>query len=167
MIDDDTEVTALAPLAPRVVEAELVDEAPAGFVRVRVLRHPFTLEREDFTVPEGVTLAQIVEQAAIAARWTATIVTIDGGAVPREWWPRVRPRRGHFVLVRALPAGGGGGGDKGWFQILLGTVLAIVGFFVPLIGPALTSLGVGMALNGVPSLLLPPGPGPTHPELPA
>jgi sulfur carrier protein ThiS len=150
-------------LAVRVLEGEIVDEVEqlVGLVRVRVLRNPFTLERHDFLVAEGATLAEIVERAELK-EWTDALVSIDGSVVPREWWPRVRPRRGHYVVVRARPAGSSGGGGKGWLQTLLGVVITIIGivmFFVPVLrafAPYVLTMGIGMIISGVVSLLMPP-----------
>lgn len=143
-------------LARRVPEGELVDE-PAGYIRVLALCSPFTLERRDFRVAEGGTLGDIVRGLGLPA-WKSALVAIDGSPVPLEWWERVRPRADHLVTVRAIPRGQGDSETKGWVQILAGIVLIIAGivlietpFGVPMI-----MMGVGLAVSGIVTLVLPP-----------
>lgn len=152
-------MTPPTELAVRVVEAELLeDEGLVGQVRVRTLPNPFSLECRDFTVPEGTTLEAIVDRAELA-EWTGAYVLLDGDMVPRGWWKHVRPRAGHLVTVRALPAGGDNG-LKGALQIVAGVILIIVGAlasgFLQPYGPGLIVAGIGLILGGLVTLLTPP-----------
>jgi hypothetical protein len=155
-------------LAPIVHEAQLVDESPVGYVRVLVLANVFSLERFERRIPEGQTLGEIVRGLGLPG-WQSALVAIDGEAIPRQvgrtvWWDLVRPKAGHVVTVRAIPRGGGGGGDKAWIGIAAGVLLVAIGvvlaiatwgalspFAVPLI-----VMGVGLIAGGVITLVFPP-----------
>src|SRR5262245_59416842 len=99
-----------------VHEAELVGELPAGFADVLVLRSPFTFARTSHRVAHGLTLEEILADVGLED-WKGALISVDGHAVPPEWWPRVRPRSGHLVVIRAIPRGGGDN-NKGFLGIL-------------------------------------------------
>lgn len=73
--------------------------------------HPFRAERSLVEMPEGLSLLELLEvvQPDPILRRHA-VIFIRGEVIPREWWPRVRPRAGTHVEVKVLPTGGGGGG---------------------------------------------------------
>jgi sulfur carrier protein ThiS len=166
MSDDD------GALVPYVPEAEIVDDAPAGFVRVLVLRNVFTLDRFERRIPEGQTLAEIVRGLGLPG-WQSALVAIDGEAIPHrigstDWWALVRPKAGHVVTVRAIPRGGNE--NKGWIQVAAGVVLIAIGIILiatspttaglgAVIGVGLITMGVGLAASGALTLIFPP-PGP-------
>lgn len=73
---------------------------------------PFSNKQVQLTVPLGATLADIVN-TAIPERYKAApvgaVVMINGEIIPKEYWPRVRPKAGlHNIAVRVVPQGGGG-----------------------------------------------------------
>jgi hypothetical protein len=75
---------------------------------------PFSRDVQRAVAPAGVSVAEIVARAAIPPAYRSHLrVWIDDREVPRDWWPRVRPREGRTVLVAVVPAGGGGGGGGG------------------------------------------------------
>jgi hypothetical protein len=86
-------------------------------------------------------------------------IEIDGVEVLPEWWSRVRPKSGHLMTVRAIPAGGGDGGGKDVMRavLMIGVIAASIwvgglGFAAaPYLGGALGVLG-SLAVNA----LIPP-----------
>ena len=102
-------------------------------VRVASAPHPFRPASHDLTIPEGRSLAEIIElvQPDPVLRAHAHIY-IDGWLVPRERWRVVRPRAGHLVSISIVPAGGGGGKNPLRFVLSLAVVAASIGFGGPL-----------------------------------
>jgi hypothetical protein len=103
---------------------------------------PFSAERVDAVVPEGPTLADIVDATGLPLVYAPYLrVTINDGRVPAEWWSRVRPRAGTHVTIEVVPmGGGGGGGGKNPLRTVL-TLAVIVASFA-LGGPLGTFLGI-------------------------
>jgi hypothetical protein len=64
------------PLAVRVLEGEIVDAEPAGYVDVLALTNPFTAERVTKRVPEGQTLVDILHGLGRPS-WKGALVSID------------------------------------------------------------------------------------------
>jgi hypothetical protein len=159
----DTRNNGAIALAPRVLEGEIVDREVAGAIRVLALKNPFTPGRVESHVPEGSTLLDIVTGLELED-WKGALVAIDGLPVEQKWWASVRPKAEHLVTVRAIPRGGGGSGDKGWIQLAAAVVLIVVGIILwaTPFGVPLIILGIGMAISGALTLLLPP---PTLPKL--
>jgi hypothetical protein len=140
------------PVIPEQPTIELLDRAadtPAESFRVVTATHPFSFERKELSLPEGATVAEIVAAAKIPHGCMAR-VTINGVPVTDEWWPRVRPRKGAVVLVRAVPLGGGGGQGQDQNKTLR-TVLQVV---VAIVAIVLIVLSYGAATPAVASLYL-------------
>lgn len=71
-------------------------------------RHPFDQDPGTFPVRAGQTLAEMLREGAQGAELSELLeVRIGGEVVPREWWPRVRPREGVAILVTGLVRDGG------------------------------------------------------------
>ncbi|MDE1151415.1 MAG: host specificity factor TipJ family phage tail protein [Micavibrio sp.] len=71
--------------------------------------HPFAAERIERTLPAGNSIAAIAAAMLPDARLTPHLhAFINGHAVPRESWHRVRPKAGTVLTLRLLPMGGGG-----------------------------------------------------------
>lgn len=89
-----------------------VDEK--GTVPVSVRAVPIGVARVE-RMAAGMTLAAMVEAAAIPARRLGSVVArIQGKRVPREWWPFVRPHAGALVEIAVVPRiGGVAGGLQG------------------------------------------------------
>ncbi len=77
-------------------------------VRVAAMPHPFRLDTVNAELPEGLTLAEILEsvQPDEVLRRKACIF-IDDWMVPRGHWHVTRPNAGRLVTIRAVPEGGG------------------------------------------------------------
>jgi predicted phage tail protein len=147
-------------LTPYIAEPEIIDRQAAGSVRVLTLPSPFSFAREEQSVPEGRTLAEILASLELE-NWKDALVAIDGRPVKQEWWATTRPKPGHLVCIRCIPRGGGGGSDKSWISIAAGVILIVVGIL--LLGtwaapasPYLITLGVGLVVSGALQLIFPP-----------
>ena len=117
----------------------LITEAPPvnNGVLVTAAAHPFRIERDVLWMPEGLTISEMLEIAQPDPMLILHAVAFIGGEViPREYWPRVRPKSGVHVEFRVLPAGGGSGG-KSPLRIIL-TLAVFAASFI--IGPSLGSL---------------------------
>lgn len=113
-----------------------------------VYREPFGIQPEVRHMLEGLSLAEMAERmgSTLPAEFPAHgIICVNGRAVHREWWPRVRPKaqaRGKRVEVTFhCPPRGGGGEDGGGKQIF--ALLATI---------ALIAITGGIAANGIASL---------------
>lgn len=84
---------------------------------------PFELHRKTVFVPEGITLAEMVEIAVPRkVSGVTVVVNINDSNVPQEFWKIVRPKKSTIVSVNIIPAGGGGG-DTG--KQILSVVIAV------------------------------------------
>jgi len=104
-------------------------------VDVIAVPHPFSTKRIAVQVREGATLAEIVAQAGLSPLVDARVFIERAGLVygpiSRDWWPRIRPKRGSRVTIRALPSGGGGGGDSNkTLRLILQIVVIIVAIVI-------------------------------------
>jgi hypothetical protein len=141
-------------LATYVHEAEIVDQ-----VRVLALLNPFTMQRVELYLDEGLTVGEMVRAAGMWD-WTGAVVHLDGALVPESLWERVRPYAGHLVTIRAVPRGGGGSGNKAWITVAIGVVVLIVGIVLAVfgfgVGTPLIVAGIGIILGGVMQMVMPP-----------
>lgn len=85
--------TAVVPVCPREVT-------------VFAAGHPLRAEVQEFRKPEGLTIAEIVDQVALASELRAyTFVAINGERIPEDCWHLVKPKAGAHVLVKVVPKG--------------------------------------------------------------
>jgi len=102
-------------------------------VLVTAAPHPFRIERHVLWMPEGLTIEEMLHIAQPDPMLIQhAIAFIRGEVIPREWWPRVRPKAGVHIEFRVLPAGGGGG--KNPLRTILMLAVFAAAFFI---GPAL------------------------------
>ena len=92
-----------------------------GMVRVAARWHPFREDVAEWSVPEGLTLTEILS----AAQRDPTLcghahVSINDCLIPQESWHLVRPKAGTVVSVRVVPAGG--------FAALFSSIAGALGF---------------------------------------
>jgi len=118
-------------------------------IEVFAAPHPFTTELHEFTVPAGISLAEILEESQPDPflRRHAHIF-IGDELIPRENWSLVRPKPGTRVTIRVIPGDSGGGGEGGKDPlriILLIAVVALAIFIPPAIGLAAGTLGAALA----------------------
>ena len=123
---------------------------PTGKVRVVAAPHPFKTEIVDLWVPEGRTITEILEIVQPDPVLMAyAYVFIGDDLVPREFWPRVRPKAGAVITVRVVPAGGGGGKNP------LRTIMMIAVFAASFVfGPQLGAFILQGSLIGPPTALV-------------
>ncbi len=109
-------------------------------VHVAAIPHPFLAATADMDVPEGRTVAEIIEllQPDPILRRHA-YVFVDDWMVPRERWDRVRPRAGHIVTVRMVPTGGD---DDGKSPLRIVLTIAVIAATIAF------SAGLGTAIVG-------------------
>jgi len=130
-------------------------------LQVQAALSPFKIERQNYTVAEGLTISEIFDviQPDPALR-RAAHVYVGEMYVPRKNWHRVRPKNGHMITVRAfVPPQGGGGGKALLRNILLIAVAAAALAFGPALGGVLGLSGafgasVGQAIIGIGGMLL-------------
>ncbi|QLH37714.1 MAG: hypothetical protein HWD60_00110 [Defluviicoccus sp.] len=89
-------------------------------VAVSACPHPFETRRCDYSVPAGLSIAEIVEIIQPDPLLRAHGIALIGEAViDRALWSRIRPKPGTRLTLRLLPSGGGG------LRIALTVVIAI------------------------------------------
>ncbi len=109
-------------LVDHLIESDGLAAAKAALTRVRLLPHPFSIERVEKHVESGQTIYEIMG-AAGCTPGRSYIVLLNGRFIPSEMWKRVRPKVHAEVIIKAVPMGGGGDGDQ---NKTLRTVLQIV-----------------------------------------
>ena len=86
-------------LTPRPLQGEILGRADT--VRVCGYLDPMKQRRIDCEYPAGETIAELLERATAGERRPgfahALIAQVNGGAIPPEWWGRIRPRPGALV----------------------------------------------------------------------
>ncbi|KTR07328.1 hypothetical protein NS365_04530 [Aureimonas ureilytica] len=77
-------------------------------VRVLVARHPFRATRQEHKAPAGLSVTEIVAhvqaEEGLTAAASGMVASIDGHAIARDRWSRVRPKTGATLVLRAAPA---------------------------------------------------------------
>lgn len=103
--------------------------------------HPFKTETIDRIVPEGLTLAEMLEHAQCDPVLRAHAhIWIADQYIPRHLWHRVRPKPGVTITLRVVPHGGGGGGGKNPLRTVLTIAVVAAAFaFGPALGGVLAS----------------------------
>ncbi|MGX9390504.1 host specificity factor TipJ family phage tail protein [Nitrobacteraceae bacterium UC4446_H13] len=106
-------------------------------LQVIALPHLDPAKRIDVTVPEGLTVAQIVATALPdlpVSLADSVRVTVDDWLVPRALYAAIRPKPGHLVTIRVVP------GDANLRTVLsLAVTVAAVAAGQFYLGPALAS----------------------------
>ncbi|NMW24198.1 hypothetical protein HFP05_07305, partial [Rhodanobacter denitrificans] len=105
--------------------------------------HPFDCDTVFAQVQAGQTIAQMLGEGA-----SQTLsVTIDGYAVPRELWAKVKPKCGRTIHVVMYPQGGGNGAK--WLRLVAMVILVIVAnVYGAALGSALGLTGATAAAVG-------------------
>jgi hypothetical protein len=150
---------------------ERTADTPADRFRVITAPHPFSFERREMHLPEGGTIGDIVAVSGIPKGCTARVFVGDR-LVTEEWWPRVRPRKGSIVTIRAVPMDGGGGQGQDrnkTLRVVLQIVIVIAAavliaatgglgsVYAPWILAGAAALQIGVALLLPPSFAKPKG----------
>lgn len=93
--------------------------------------HPFEAAGSTVPVPQGMSLAQMLEFAqpdpVLAAH---AVAFIEGQPIDRRYWANVYPKAGTLVEIRVLPMGGGGGG-KDTLRVVLQLAVLVAAATVP------------------------------------
>lgn len=106
----------------------------------------FSNKRVKVAAPLGSTIQEIVDLMCIdAPKDIGAIVFINDHIIPKQHWPRIKPKLGTIINVRVIPQGGGG--KKNPLASLLSIAVMIA---APYVGVAFgTSLGLGIMGTGV------------------
>lgn len=100
---------------------------------------PFHLHKKTISIPEGITIEQIVKFVMPRKiKGVDVIVSIGDTIVPVHLWKILRPKISALVNVSIIPAGGGGGG--GGAKSVIGVIAAIA---IVITAPYLASAAVG------------------------
>lgn len=119
-------------------------------VRVSAITHPFSTKRIDLTLPEGLTISQMLTLAQPDEKQLEhAIVFIKGERIPKEYWPSYKPAKGVLLEVRAFPIPSGGGGDGGGKNILRVVMMIAVVAFAAWAGPGLAAFFLGVKVAEV------------------
>ncbi len=80
-----------------------------GSIQVFSCPHPFKVERNDLTLPAGLTVLEILArvQADPVLRRHAHIFVGDQ-YIPQDYWGQVKPKPGMTLTIRVVPSGGEG-----------------------------------------------------------
>ena len=74
---------------------------------------------------------------------------LDGVLVPREYWYRVKPKPGHFIVIRGAVHGGGGGGKNPLATVLMIAVAVMAPMAAPAMGLAAGTMAATMVTAGI------------------
>ncbi|MDR7147142.1 host specificity factor TipJ family phage tail protein [Rhizobium sp. BE258] len=116
--------------------------APADLVDVHVRPSPLRQEKKHFRLAAGLTVAEMVEDCAFRAglhpEISALHVSLNGHAIPRANWSRIRVKSGVNVNIVAVPRGKAIGK-------IFGAIIALVAAVVApyLAGPAFLGFQAG------------------------
>jgi hypothetical protein len=130
-------------------------------VPVVVCPRPFTLEgRMARRIPAGKTIADILREFDLDPDRIPARVFLDDCLIENAYWHRVRPKAGHALSVRVIPADSGNSKDILRIVAMIG-VLALAIFVPPAIGlagplAAFASAGIGIIGSLAISALIPP-----------
>jgi len=103
----------------------MTSTAPSQNLTARLLPHPFAVERIERALPAGRSIADMADELLPDARLLPHLhAFIDGHAVARKNWARVRPKPGTVLTLRLLPMGGGGGAKNPLRTVLSLALLA-------------------------------------------
>jgi hypothetical protein len=139
---------------------------PPDNVTVVAATHAFRTETLRLEIPEGATLADLLQLAGVP-EWAPVRVWIDDWEIARASWPHVRPKAGRRVTIRVVPSGGGGGDSNKGLRILLLVVIIVIAIVVTVmtwgtLGPAMAMMLGGLIVSlgsfAVNALLPPPKP---------
>lgn len=94
-------------------------------VQTRVAALPTAMASKVVAVPEGATLAEMVDILVPGALRMPDMITVQLGAdtVPPAMWPRIKPKIASRVVIRVSPAGGGGG--KNLFRVVAAIAIVV------------------------------------------
>lgn len=103
--------------------------------------HPFKVATDRFVVPEGLTLAEMMDLCAIdPIMRTHAHVWIGDQYIPRDLWRVVRPKPDVPITLKVVPQGGGGGGGG---KNPLRAVMTIAIIVASIYFPPLAAAGMG------------------------
>lgn len=128
--------------ATALIDREIL--GPEDTVTLVVAPHPLRTDRQVFAAPAGLSIAELVEFASARIErlgrrtlWAA----ISGHPVPQAYWPRVRPKPGTTLVLRAVAGDGGGDILKSVLMVGIAAagILVTGGALVPLFGTAFAS----------------------------
>ena len=78
-------------------------------LNIQSIPHPFSVERVDYALPLGLSIAQIMQAVQpVGILRDHAHVFINGDYIPSENWAHVRPKTEAIVSIRMVPQGGGG-----------------------------------------------------------
>jgi Putative phage tail protein len=106
-----------------VAEQTERDKPSTAMIPVHARPHPVSMEIVHAEFPAGMTIAEILGPEAKSCH-----VEIGGMTIPEEWWPRIRPKPGHAVVITRIPEGGNGK-----------TILRVIAFAALAVGVILTA----------------------------
>jgi len=115
-------------------------------VYISAAPHPFRQARVDLYAPEGLSISEMLMLHHIRTDIGRTRIFINDEYIPKEMWPRIRPKATAMLTVCITPEGGGGGG-KNPLRTVLSIAVLVAGNFVA--GAFATNLALGIFGGGV------------------
>jgi len=108
------------------VETSTAQNLPAPRLNVTALTNPFALQRDLIEVQAGSTVAEILETIGVPRRlWPFVVVLFDDVAIRPDMWTVARPKVGVSIIVKVLPAGGGGNFLRTFLLIAVAVAVAV------------------------------------------
>lgn len=105
-------------------------------------------DRIDRYVPEGGTVADHLRVLGWIPDSLNARVFIDGEYIEQARWEYAAPRAGQSVIVRAVPMGGGGGGQGKDAMRIVAMIAVVVASVVTQQYWAIGALGMSVAMTG-------------------
>jgi hypothetical protein len=115
-------------------------------VRVIGSPHPLRNDRQEWHLPAGLSIAELLALTAETSRIPSRLVVyLDGHSIPEELWSKVRPKSGTCLVFRARVEGQG---FKSIALIAVAVLALVVAPYIagPLLGLTGAALTIGTAL---------------------
>jgi hypothetical protein len=85
---------------------------PMSIARLIAMLSMFSADRVERLVPAGATISEMIEIAGIKEPLVRHAqIWIGEAKIERRYWANVRPKAGTQVVIKAILAGGEGGGE--------------------------------------------------------
>jgi len=97
--------------------------------------HPFSTDRIQQDVPEGLPIADVFRLIGLNPDPIFARVFIDDQLIPKAEWEWAMPAAGQRITIRVIPTNGGGGQGKDAMRIVAMIGVVVASLFAPYLAP--------------------------------